>query len=77
MTTLGPFERQRPIPGWRQEQLGRARVAVLGRDWLGTFVVWALRSMGIGEISWIGRPRPVQETSYRHAVTARIRYPFG
>ncbi len=37
---------------------GCARVAVLGRDWLGVFVVWALRSLGIGEIFWIGRPRP-------------------
>jgi molybdopterin/thiamine biosynthesis adenylyltransferase len=65
MTLLGPFDRQRRIPGWRQEQLGRARIAVLGRDWLGTFVVWALRSMGIGEITWIGRPRPATEGAAR------------
>ena len=65
VATFDPFDRQRRIPGWRQEQLRRARVAVLGRDWLGTFVVWAFRSMGIGEITWIGRPRPETEGAAR------------
>jgi molybdopterin/thiamine biosynthesis adenylyltransferase len=61
MIALDPFDRQRRIPGWRQEQLQQARVGVLGRDWLGALVVWALRSLGIGETTWIGRPRPETE----------------
>ena len=65
MSAFDPFDRQRRIPGWNQTQLGRARIAVLGRDWLGVLVVWALRSLGIGEIFWIGRPRPETEGAAR------------
>jgi len=36
-------------------RLRGARVAVCGADWSATFTVWALASMGIGEIVWIGR----------------------
>jgi molybdopterin/thiamine biosynthesis adenylyltransferase len=70
MTALDPFDRQRRIPGWRQERLEQARVAVLGRGWLGTFVVWALRSLGIGETIWIGRPRPETEGVARFIMRA-------
>lgn len=27
-----------------------------GRGWLGCFAVWALSSLGIGEIAWVGAP---------------------
>jgi len=49
------FDRQLLIPGWDQARLRGARVAVCGADWSATFTVWALASMGIGEIVWIGR----------------------
>jgi molybdopterin/thiamine biosynthesis adenylyltransferase len=51
------FDRQARIPGWNQDRLGRACVAVCGRDWLGALVVWGLASMGLGSILWLGRPR--------------------
>ena len=50
------FDRQRRIPGWNQQRLQAGCVAVCGRDWLGTFTVWALASMGVGEILWLGEP---------------------
>lgn len=50
------FERQRRIPRWDQRRLEDACVAVCGRDWLGTFTVWALASLGIGNIVWLGQP---------------------
>ncbi len=52
------FDRQRRIAHWDQQRLQNACVAVCGRDWLGTFTVWALASMGIGEILWWGLPSP-------------------
>lgn len=51
------FDRQLLIPGWDQARLEDARVVVCGHDWSATFTVWALASMGIGEIVWIGRPQ--------------------
>src|SRR5438046_1457065 len=57
MTILERFDRQARIRGWDQERLRLARVAVHGRDWLGAFVVWALASLGIGTVVWVGRPR--------------------
>jgi molybdopterin/thiamine biosynthesis adenylyltransferase len=60
-TVLNTFDRQCRIPGWRQERLVKSRVVVNGRGWLGAFVVWALDAMGIGEITWIGRPRPATD----------------
>ena len=50
------FDRQIRIAGWNQERLARACVAVYGRDWLGAFVVWALASLGVGNVLWFGRP---------------------
>jgi molybdopterin/thiamine biosynthesis adenylyltransferase len=61
MTVLERFDRQARIRGWDQERLQRGRVAVHGRDWLGTYVVWALASLGIGTVVWVGRPRPRTE----------------
>jgi molybdopterin/thiamine biosynthesis adenylyltransferase len=58
---LDVFDRQRRISGWRQERFQKARVAVVGRGWLGTFLVWELNSLGVGQISWIGQPRPETE----------------
>lgn len=50
------FDRQMLIAGWHQQRLQEACVAVCGRDWLGTFTVWALAALGIGEILWLGQP---------------------
>ena len=55
------FERQRRIPGWNQDRLQEACVAVCGRDWLGTLTTWALASIGVGEIEWVGAPHPSTE----------------
>jgi molybdopterin/thiamine biosynthesis adenylyltransferase len=51
------FQRQQLIAGWDQERLKESCVAVYERDWLGAFVVWALASMGVGTILWLGRKR--------------------
>jgi molybdopterin/thiamine biosynthesis adenylyltransferase len=51
------FDRQRRIPGWDQDRLARARVLVCGRTWVGTFTVWGLASLGVGEILWLGAPQ--------------------
>ncbi len=50
------YDRNRQIPNWDQARLTNARVLVVGRDWAGTFAVWALASMGVGEILWLGTP---------------------
>ena len=50
------FDRQRRIAGWDQARIERARVLVCGRGWVGTFTVWGLASLGVGEILWVGRP---------------------
>jgi len=50
------FERQRRIAGWNQPRLEEACVAVCGRDWLGTFTVWALAALGIGDLIWLEPP---------------------
>jgi len=55
------FDRQCRIPGWEQESLQEGKVAVVGRDWLGTFTVLALACMGVGEVLWIGDPVPSTE----------------
>jgi molybdopterin/thiamine biosynthesis adenylyltransferase len=55
------FDRQIRIPNWDQRRLQEACVVVCGRDWLGTFTVWALASLGIGKIVWLGRPSPTTE----------------
>jgi len=49
------FERQLRIENWDQKKLREAHITVCGRDWLGIFTVWALASLGIGEIVWVGR----------------------
>src|SRR5262245_52106555 len=61
MADMERFDRQTRIPGWNQARLARSCVAVCGRDWLGTYVSWALASLGIGTILWLGRPRPESE----------------
>ncbi len=63
---MSRFHRQELIVGWDQSKLQRAAVAVHGRDWVGTFLVWALCSMGVGRILWFGRPRraALQMTSW-------------
>ena len=61
MTLPNLHDRQERITGWDQEGLRRARVAVCGRDHAGALLVWALGSLGVGEILWIGRPRPATE----------------
>jgi molybdopterin/thiamine biosynthesis adenylyltransferase len=58
----GRFQRQELIASWNQERLGAARVAVYERGWLGTFVAWALASLGVGTILWLGRNRSATAT---------------
>ena len=50
------FARQEIIAGWEQDAIGAARVLVYGRDWPGCFAVWALSSLGVLEVLWLGEP---------------------
>jgi hypothetical protein len=52
------FERQRVISGWDQRRVSAGVVAVVGRDWLGAFTIWALGCLGVGDILWVGAPIP-------------------
>jgi len=52
------FSRQEMIAGWRQDTLGAARVLVYGRNWKGTFLVWALGSLGAQDVAWLGPAVP-------------------
>jgi len=61
MTFPHPHDRQERISGWDQQSLRGARVAVIGRDYAGTFLTWSLGALGIGEILWMGRPRRCTE----------------
>lgn len=54
-------DRQERIRGWDQARIGEAGVIVLGKNWLGTFTVWALSSLGVGRITWLGQSCPVAE----------------
>lgn len=54
---MNRFNRQENITGWDQTRLAQGVVTVLGRGWLGTFLVWALCSLGVGKVLWFGRPR--------------------
>ena len=54
---MSRFNRQETIAGWDQARLAQGVVTVLGRGWLGTFLVWALCSLGVGKVLWLGRPR--------------------
>lgn len=47
-------DRQIAIPGWNQEALDRACVAVYGREWNGVWTVLGLSSLGVGTIIWMG-----------------------
>lgn len=47
-------DRQLIIPGWNQRALADSTVAVYGRGWVGAYLVWALRSLGVGGICWLG-----------------------
>jgi molybdopterin/thiamine biosynthesis adenylyltransferase len=58
---MNRFNRQENIAGWGQEKLGQGAVIVVGRGWLGTFLVWALCSIGVGKIFWVGKPRGVTQ----------------
>jgi molybdopterin/thiamine biosynthesis adenylyltransferase len=53
---MNRFDRQERIAGWDQERIGRACVLIAGRDWLGAFAAWALSSLGVGTVLWVGRP---------------------
>jgi molybdopterin/thiamine biosynthesis adenylyltransferase len=53
---MNRYDRQQRIAGWDQERLEGAEVLVVGRGWLGTFTAWALASMGVGTVLWVGRP---------------------
>jgi tRNA A37 threonylcarbamoyladenosine dehydratase len=55
---MNRFGRQENIVGWDQANLAQSVVSVLGRGWLGTFLVWALCSLGVGKVLWFGRSRP-------------------
>ena len=48
------FHRQMRIPGWDQDAISGAKVAVCGGGWAGAFTVLALQSLGVGQIAWIG-----------------------
>src|SRR5690348_7943638 len=54
---MNRFIRQENIAGWDQEKLAGSVAMVVGRGWLGTFLVWALCSIGLGKVLWLGRPR--------------------
>jgi tRNA A37 threonylcarbamoyladenosine dehydratase len=54
---MNRFSRQENIAGWDQRKLAEGVVTVVGRGWLGTFLVWALCSLGVGKVLWFGRPR--------------------
>jgi molybdopterin-synthase adenylyltransferase len=55
MSTLA---RQRIITGWQQDAIGQAKALVYGRDWAGSFLVWALSSLGVLELEWLGAAVP-------------------
>jgi molybdopterin/thiamine biosynthesis adenylyltransferase len=77
MNTIDPrFDRQRVIPGWRQDRLERASIAVYGRGWVGTFLVWGLASLGVGTIRWVGRPESDTQL-VASALLARRRFGKG
>jgi len=57
MTLPHLHDRQERISNWNQQSLRGARVGVVGRDYAGAFLTWALGSLGLGEIQWVGRPR--------------------
>src|SRR5262245_49723421 len=54
---MNRFNRQENIAGWYQTKLAEGAVTVVGRGWLGTFLVWSLCSLGVGKILWFGRPQ--------------------
>src|SRR4051794_37087721 len=70
MTFSNLHDRQQRIAGWNQGGLRGARVAVIGRDHAGAFLTWALASLGIGEILWVGRPRPATEPLARFVLAS-------
>ena len=55
------FSPHRRIPSWNQQRLRDSTVLVVGRGWVGAFAVWALGSVGVGEILWLGEPWPLTE----------------
>jgi molybdopterin/thiamine biosynthesis adenylyltransferase len=63
---MSRFDRQERIAGWDQARLAEACVAVCGRGWVGAFTTWALASMGLGHVAWLGAPeratQPLAET---------------
>jgi molybdopterin/thiamine biosynthesis adenylyltransferase len=69
------FDRQHRIPAWDQERLRAASVMVCGRGWLGTFTVWGLASMGVGEILWVGEPEPATEPVARWFLASPSPFP--
>jgi molybdopterin/thiamine biosynthesis adenylyltransferase len=65
VTLLNVYDRQERIAHWNQQNLREARVAVVGRDFLGASLTWGLGSLGVGEILWVGRRRPETEALAR------------
>jgi len=53
---MSAFVRQQIIDGWRQDVIGQARALVYGCNWAGSFLVWALSSLGVLELEWLGSP---------------------
>lgn len=84
MTIFNRHERQEQIGGWVQAAFRSAHVAVMGSDRASTYLTWALLSMGVGMISWIGRPRLIGESLRRFLLASPslwggvelIEYPF-
>jgi molybdopterin/thiamine biosynthesis adenylyltransferase len=54
---INRYDRQELVPGWNQQAIETTKVVVISRGWVGTFLVWALASMGVREIIWVGRER--------------------
>ena len=48
------FDRQQRIPGWDQSPFAHGAVIVVGAGPAAEFCVWALLSMGVGRLLWMG-----------------------
>jgi molybdopterin/thiamine biosynthesis adenylyltransferase len=67
--------RQEAIKGWDQRKLADALIVVVGKGYLGCFLVWALSSMGVGRILWIGNDQSTTERFVRWFLSDPC--PFG
>jgi tRNA A37 threonylcarbamoyladenosine dehydratase len=62
MSFFNLYDRQQRYHGWRQEAFRAAHVAVIGGGYASAILVWALGSLGVGLISWLGRLRAGTES---------------